>query len=305
VTSGNDSDRPPWEAWRQELAESLSLADLRSRLTAAGHTVSHLLPRGSVARAQWLELGVRVLSKCDLPTHGSCMYQLSNSIVLVRSSKNYPRQRFTTAHEVGHLLLGRVRDKGHITFDTFYEERLCDEFASAALLPSDEVRAFLGDTGHLESPTLVLKIAKHFGVNIQPVVIALGRIWTDDGRLLMVADVRGHSRRPDEIDYRVLANAGRPYEYIPPQQRLRSLGLGGLVDWAQTGPVDKAGHGRSEQIRVPFWSPEGPFRTGWLLGEATWDAIVLPNRVMIALFGLDRTAIRWNRPRGKGSRSQL
>jgi hypothetical protein len=136
-------------------------------------------------------------------------------------------------------------------------------------------------------------------VNLQPAVIALARIWTDEERLLIVADLRGHSRRPDEIDYRLLATAGRPYEYIPTQQRLRSVGLGGLADWAQNTAVGKKGQGRSEQVRMSFWTSEGSFRTGWLLGEVTWDAIILPNRVMITLLSLDRTTIRWNRPRAK------
>ena len=293
----NDPVEAPWEKWRHELAESSSLADLRSRLVAAGYVLSRVLPRGSVARAQWLELGVRVLSKENLPAHGSCMYRPRNSIVLVQSNNDYRRQRFTTAHEVGHLLLGRVRDKGRIALDSLYEERLCDEFASAALLPSDEVRAFLGSTGHLESPALVLDISRHFGVNLQPAVIALTRIWTDDGRMLIVADPRGHSRRPDEIDYRLLATAGRPYEYVPPQQRLRSVGLAGLADWAQNTSGGKKGEGKAEAIRIRFWTFEKSFRTGCLMGEVTWNAIVLPNRLMIALLSLDRTTIRWSRPR--------
>jgi len=280
------------------------MGELRSRLFETGRYLSRALPRGSVARAQWFSLGIKVLGSSDLTSDGGCMYRPKNSIVLVKSDNNYARQRFTTAHEMGHLLLGRVRDAGRISLSSTDEERLCDEFASALLLPREEVRNFLGEAGSLSSPAAVLDIAHHFGVNVRPVGIALAQIWSDERRLLLVAELKGHQLRPSEVDYRVAVSAGRPYKYIPSGKRLRSLGLVELADWAQHGNANARGRGKSMQARIPFWAPEGRRRTGFIVGEVTWDAMAL-NWGIITVLGLDKAKVQWSSSTKKGVERDL
>lgn len=68
-------------------------------------------------------------------------------------SANWPgdRQRFTLAHELGHLLL-----HGHLS-PTLDEEKACNRFASALLLPASSARHQLGtQRHHIEARELYL-----------------------------------------------------------------------------------------------------------------------------------------------------
>lgn len=225
------------------------------------------------------------------------MYRPESPIVLVRSDNNQKRQKFTAAHEIGHLLLGRVRDAGRIALNWEHEEQLCDEFAASLLLPPrKEVAQFLDERGGIQSPDVVLAMAHHFGVNLHPCIIALNRSWADQSRLLMVAELRGHPMRPGEVDYRLAASAGRPYQYIPRDQRLRSIGLESLADWISARPAGD-GCGRCNSTQIPFWAPNGESRTGWVKGKTVWHAISLPNGVVIALIEVSGATILWSKPR--------
>lgn len=286
----------PWEVWRSELAGAASFADLRSRLLRTAQNMAKSLPRGSVARSQWFDLGIRVLNSKDIESDGACMYRPQRSVVLVRANNNYKRQRFTTAHEVGHLLLGRVRDAGRLILTWEEEERLCDEFASLVLLPPDEVVEFMTAARGLESPTTVLNMARHFGVNLHPAIIALARNWGDERQILAVAELRGHPRRPSEVDYRTVASAGFPYEYLPRNQRLQSMGLGSLSDWARAAR-DREGKGRCHSARIKFWAPRGPSRSGELRHLVEWDALLLGNGLLIALLDVERASVIWSKHR--------
>ncbi len=88
------------------------------------------------------------------------------------------RQRFTLAHELGHVILFRIaqsglklnfrRDKsrGGNSFDHQdpAEEALCNEFAAALLMPRDEVRDKVAR--QRITPNLVLNIANTFAVSM-------------------------------------------------------------------------------------------------------------------------------------------
>lgn len=78
-------------------------------------------------------------------------------------SKGWPgdRQRFTLAHELGHLLLhGRLADD-------IDEERACHRFASAFLLPAESMRSQLGATRHNLEPRELYLLKHEFGLSMQ------------------------------------------------------------------------------------------------------------------------------------------
>lgn len=78
-------------------------------------------------------------------------------------SKNWPgdRQRFTLAHELGHLLIHNRLSKN------LDEEQACNRFASAFLLPSESLRKQLGHSRHnLELRELYL-LKHEFGLSMQ------------------------------------------------------------------------------------------------------------------------------------------
>ncbi len=70
----------------------------------------------------------------------------SRARILVRKSSNATRQRFTIAHELGHLLLtqaGQTAVERRLTTDNEVE-RFCDQFAAALLLPRSWVSDCFG-----------------------------------------------------------------------------------------------------------------------------------------------------------------
>lgn len=71
------------------------------------------------------------------------------------------RQRFTLAHELGHLLL-----HGRLT-DGLDEERACHRFASAFLLPAESLRCQLGNTRHNLEPRELYLLKHEFGLSMQ------------------------------------------------------------------------------------------------------------------------------------------
>ncbi len=78
-------------------------------------------------------------------------------------SKDWPgdRQRFTLAHELGHLLL---HDR---LADDLDEERACNRFASAFLLPAESIRTHLGTTRHNIEPRELYLLKHEFGLSMQ------------------------------------------------------------------------------------------------------------------------------------------
>jgi len=90
-----------------------------------------------------------------------------NDYHIIVISKNWPgdRQRFTLAHELGHLMLdGKLAD-------TIDEEKASDRFAGAFLLPNEALKQKLGNKRkHLEIAELSL-LKQEFGVSMQAVFI--------------------------------------------------------------------------------------------------------------------------------------
>ena len=92
---------------------------------------------------------------------------LVNDYHIIVISKNWPgdRQRFTLAHELGHLMLdGKLAE-------TVDEEKASDRFAGAFLLPEEALKQKLGNKRKsLEIAELSL-MKKEFGVSMQVVFI--------------------------------------------------------------------------------------------------------------------------------------
>ena len=92
---------------------------------------------------------------------------LVNNYHIIVISKKWPgdRQRFTLAHELGHLVLdGRLAD-------TLDEEKASDRFAGAFLLPEEPLKKKLGNKRkNFEIAELSL-IKQEFGVSMQTVFI--------------------------------------------------------------------------------------------------------------------------------------
>lgn len=81
-------------------------------------------------------------------------------VVVVGATWPGDRQRFTLAHELGHLLLrGRCGDG-------LDEERACNRFAGALLAPAAAVRAELGDRRTRLDPGELLALKHQYGLSL-------------------------------------------------------------------------------------------------------------------------------------------
>lgn len=91
-------------------------------------------------------------------------------VIVVNKTLDVPeqlhRKRFTVLHELGHLLLNFPEG-----IEEKQEERLCNIFAGALLLPSDSLREKIGSSRlHLLENELVL-IKEEFGISVRAVLI--------------------------------------------------------------------------------------------------------------------------------------
>lgn len=86
-------------------------------------------------------LGVDRITYMPLLEDGRLETDATRTEILVSTSANGSRQRFTIAHEIAHLLLtqpGQAAVERRLSTDNEVE-RFCDEFAAALLLPRDWV----------------------------------------------------------------------------------------------------------------------------------------------------------------------
>jgi len=116
------------------------LADLvRGRYGAACHVPVdvELLARS---------MGVHSIQFAPLVEDGRLETDGSTARILIRDSSSGARQRFTIAHEIGHLLLANPGQSGveRRLAATNDVERFCDQFAAAVLLPKEWVKQRYG-----------------------------------------------------------------------------------------------------------------------------------------------------------------
>lgn len=81
-------------------------------------------------------LGVSEIRTRPTVADGRLEYQPGRQVIVVDTRAAPARQRFTIAHELGHLWLGRAESRA-LDLDPAARERFCDAFAAALLLPND------------------------------------------------------------------------------------------------------------------------------------------------------------------------
>jgi len=115
-------------------------------------------------------MGVRVYADMlDKDLAGAIFKDDGGTPVIVISMRDAPvRQRFTCAHELGHLVKRQAEGKdldfldkrdGLASEGTDPEEIWANQFAANLLMPESEVRARVGDS------TSMSRLTEHFGVS--------------------------------------------------------------------------------------------------------------------------------------------
>jgi Zn-dependent peptidase ImmA (M78 family) len=116
------------------------ISERQARQFASQH-----FPEAPEAIAKHLGVIVREspMGGCD----GWCLTADAKTIIRLNSNLQPRRRRFTLAHELGHLILGVPTVVGESFEDMLRsdskEERRVNDLASALLLPSEQVKAFL------------------------------------------------------------------------------------------------------------------------------------------------------------------
>ena len=100
--------------------------------------------------------------------------------ILVNSDQPFERQRFSAAHELGHLLLGHFPKSG--SFPSFLgrrfepEELDADAFASEMLIPTDILSERVKDLRDRPLDESVFLLAKNFAVSFQAMTLRLAKL---------------------------------------------------------------------------------------------------------------------------------
>lgn len=172
--------------WKPEISAAGSVQE---RGKAAAEQVRNALNTGNAPIADLVE-SVEHLTGVDVGTvplpsgvPGICAIdpERATSVVLVNSNDVAERQRFTLAHELGHLLFGDGTHVDEMDGDRSPQEILCDEFARHLLIPQNGVRAWLkGVTrtvgeARVDERVMAL-LARHFGVSPDVARIQLDRM---------------------------------------------------------------------------------------------------------------------------------
>lgn len=88
--------------------------------------------------------------------------------VVVSSHASGDRQRFTLAHELGHLILHNQLADG------LDEEKACNRFAGAFLLPAGSLREQLGDHRHTLEPRELYLLKHEYGISMGAIAYRAG-----------------------------------------------------------------------------------------------------------------------------------
>lgn len=100
----------------------------------------------------------------------------AGTLIYVRAGSSFARRRFTIAHEIGHLLLSGDNEalQAYRSRTRTTEERFCDDFAAALLIPSDWVSS---QFNHLpRNLDTVRRLATHASVSLAAAAVRLNEI---------------------------------------------------------------------------------------------------------------------------------
>lgn len=143
--------------------------------------VDHFRIKGEDLDSLARRLGAVQITRKRLPFEGAISLTADHEIVISINSLSHPlRQRFTLAHEIGHLMLwGVLRKKTGCGVDRDLE-RASDAVAAELLLPKQEVLSF-ARTLVSPSPGNLRLVSRKFEVSLQSAALRLCsdlKVWS-------------------------------------------------------------------------------------------------------------------------------
>ena len=279
----NNQRIPPWERWREVSAECGDVVTFRRRFGRFADELSELFPprakvqgpRPSVTK-EWRQLGVNVI-RTKLVASGGCVIRDGLADIYVNEDEPVQRNRYTVAHELGHLLMDVDNMAKDFGIEGSAEESLCDTFASRMLIGRAHLRKCLAGKAWFE-PSDFLELCKRFGVSLSAMANALGDIWQPSWGLLLV----GRQDTQRSRDYRVSASVhSRPW-FVPKDIKLSKLGMGPLTDWACDQSSGQTVRGTIPNVMIVLWDPASKVRrSGRAVISCRYDALRLQNGLLV------------------------
>ena len=211
---------------------------LKSLLGPGGTAQFECAELDQVAEVLADHLGVRV-RRCNMNTSGQLLYDSEVPTILLNDRHQWRRQRYTLAHELGHLLILRALRRQHhgdlvtqALIGGGYShkiERFVDRLAAEVLLPlvpfAQEAEAL--DRINVRGFTAVWRLRQRFGATQTAVLCRLADIRTD--YLALQCSWRATSRKPESL--RVQWSVGS-------QTRLGHAAVGKSVPY--DGPISES-----------------------------------------------------------------
>jgi IrrE N-terminal-like domain len=157
--------------------------------------------RGESLESLAQRLGVAEITRRRLPFEGAVSIDSNQRVVITINSLSHPlRQRFTLAHEIGHLMLwGMLQENVQCGVDRDLE-RASDAIAAELLLPKQGVLSY-ARTLDGPSPGNLRLVARTFEVSLQSAALRLCsdlRIWSRSFGLWEYGDRGSQSFRASE-----------------------------------------------------------------------------------------------------------
>lgn len=153
----------------------------------------HQIVRFPVQLDKWIEIAGAEKREIDFGKELSGFAYQKKGVKIIGVSKNEPeeRQRFTIAHELGHMFLHKgtavnydeasmmLRPSGHVGTGLDIREIEANSFAAELLMPDEYIRADIQKLGKLdlEDKVAVSKLAKKYKVSVPAMTVRLNNLY--------------------------------------------------------------------------------------------------------------------------------
>jgi hypothetical protein len=178
----------------RRIAKSVSEADGTRGVEAF---VKRFRSKGEDLESLARGLGAAEIARKRLPFEGAISLDATRRLVITLNSMSPPlRQRFTLAHEIGHLMLWDLLEQGPECGGDPQLERACDAIAAELLLPTEAVLSYV-QTLSGPSPENLTLFANRFEVSLQAAALRLHedlKLWPHSIGLWQFGDKQGGGR---------------------------------------------------------------------------------------------------------------
>lgn len=266
----------------KRVPEARTPADVTRYLQAAAADIANFLAtsraEGESARyrhEQWAAVGVDPVS-ATISSHGAAFSRGGRLRVIVKSKQSILRQRYTVAHEIGHVLLRQMMEQNfELKLPRKLEEELCDEFAAQVLVPDDALKKLMEECRSAPTARDLLKWCTKLQVNIQPMLIAARKHWRWGGAVLAYCE--NYAKAGSEETLRFVGFVADEKLFLPRHKRVASVGLLDVSAWFAESDEPYAS-GRQDDVRLPLYARDMHTRTGQAQGSVEWSAMRMKER---------------------------